>query len=110
MKTVTPEVAAPQPPKFLDQLRHCIRDNYYSLRTECAYVYWASWYIRFHGFRHPVEMGGPEIQGFMSYLVNVRQVAGATYTQALCALLFLYKKVLKIELPWIEGISRPKNR
>jgi hypothetical protein len=55
-------------------------------------------------------MGGPDIQRFMSYLVNVRQVAGATYRQALCALLFLYKKVLKIELPWIEGISRPKNR
>jgi hypothetical protein len=55
-------------------------------------------------------MGGPEIQGFMSYWGNVCQVAGATYTQALCAFLFLYKKVLKIELPWIEGISRPKNR
>jgi len=87
----------------------CIRDNHYSVRTERAYVYWARWYIRFHGLRHPVEMGGPEIQEFMSYLVNDRQVAGATYTQALCALLFLYKKVLKIELPWIEGISRPKK-
>lgn len=54
-------------------------------------------------------MGGPEIQLFMSYLVNERKVAGATYTQALCALLFLYKKALNIDVPWIDGISRPKK-
>jgi integrase len=56
-----------------------------------------------------MNMGGPEIQAFMSYLVNERHIAGATYTQALCALLFLYKKVLKIDLPWIDGISRPRK-
>jgi len=50
-----------------------------------------------------------EIQAFMSYLVNECRVAGATYTQALCALLFLYRKVLQIEFPWIEGISRPSK-
>lgn len=109
MKDVTLNLAPPQPPKLLDQLRRCIRDNHYSVRTERAYVYWARWYIRFHGLRHPIDMGAPEIQAFMSYLVNERHVAGATYTQALCALLFLYKKLLKIELPWIEGISRPKK-
>jgi len=54
-----------------------------------------------------MDMGARKIQVFMSYLVNERSVAGATYTQALCALLFLYRKVLQIELPWIEGISRP---
>lgn len=109
MKHVTLENATPQPPRLLDQLRRCIRDNLYSLRTERAYVYWAKWYIRFHGLRHPKEMGGPEIQLFMSYLVNERKVAGATYTQALCALLFLYKKALNIDVPWIDGISRPKK-
>jgi hypothetical protein len=54
-------------------------------------------------------MGGPQIQSFLSYPVNERDIAGATYTQALCALLFLYKKVLHIEPPWIDGIHRPKK-
>jgi integron integrase len=90
-------------------LRRCIRDNHYSLRTERAYVYWARSYIRFHGLRHPAEMGGKEIQLFLSSLVNERNVAASTYTQALCAILFLYKKTLKIEVPWIEGVERPKK-
>jgi integron integrase len=55
-------------------------------------------------------MAGPEIRMFMSYLINERQIAGATYTQALCALLFLYRNALGIELPWIEGINRPKRQ
>lgn len=101
--------ASPQPPKLLDRLRRCIRDNHYSLRTERAYVYWARWYIRFHGLRHPMDMGGPEIQAFMSYLVNEHKTVGATYTQALCALLFLYRKVLQLELPWMESVSRPRT-
>ena len=109
MKDITLGTRLPQPPKLLDQLRRCIRDNHYSLRTERAYVYWARWYIRFHGLRHPIEMGGKEIHAFMSYLVNERRIAGSTYTQALCALLFLYKKVLQVELPWIDGISRPNR-
>ena len=96
-------------PRLLDQLRRCIRDKHYSLSTERTYVYWAKWYIRFHGIRHPAEMGPEEIRCFLSYLNNDRHVAGATYSQALCALLFLYKEVLGIELPWIEGISRPKR-
>lgn len=54
-------------------------------------------------------MGPEEIRAFLSYLNNERRIAGATYTQALCALLFLYKEVLKVELPWIEGVSRPKR-
>ena len=106
MKHVTPENATLRPPKLLDQLRRCIRDNNYSLRTKRAYVYWARWYIRFHGLRHPKEVGGREIQQFMFYLVNERKVAGATYTQALCALLFLYKKTLNIDIPWFDGINR----
>ena len=79
MKNVMPEPAPAKPPKLLDQLRRCIRDNHYSLNTKRAYVYWAKYYIRFHGFRHPVEMGGSEIQAFMSYLVNERSVAGDPY-------------------------------
>ncbi len=109
MKNFTSQNSGAESPKLLDQLRRCIRDNHYSMRTERASVYWARWYIRFHGLRHPMNMGADEIRLFMSYLVNERKVAGATYTQALCALLFLYKKLLKIDIPWIEGINRPKK-
>lgn len=98
-----------QPPKLLDQLRRCIRDNHYSPRTERAYVYWARWYIRFHGLRHPMNMGEEEIRQFLSYLNNERKIAGATYTQAISALLFLYKKVLNVEIGWIEGLNRPSR-
>jgi hypothetical protein len=97
----------PQPPRLLDQLRRCIRDRFYSLRTERAYVYWCRWYIRYHGLRHPKDMGADEIRAFLSYLTNERNVSTSTHTQALCALLFLYKQVLHIDLPWIEGVCRP---
>jgi integrase len=90
-------------------MRRRIRDKHYSLSTERTYVYWARWYIRFHGLRHPRDMGPEEIRAFLSYLNNERQIAGATHTQALCALLFLYNEVLNIELPWIDGVSRPKR-
>lgn len=96
-------------PKLLDQLRHSIRNKHSSLSTERGYVYWARWYIRFHGLRHPKNMGADEIRALLSYLSHERNIAGATFSQALCALLFLYKEVLSIELPWIEGISRPKR-
>jgi hypothetical protein len=56
-----------------------------------------------------MDTGGPEIQAFMSYLVNEHKTVGATYTQALCALLFLYRKVLQLELPWMESVSRPRK-
>jgi hypothetical protein len=62
MKDVTPLSTAEQGPKLLDRLKRCIRDKHYSVRTERAYVYWARWYIRFHGLRHPMDMGADEIQ------------------------------------------------
>ena len=64
---------------MLDQLKRCICDKYYSLRTEEAYVNWARWFIRFHGLRHPGEMGAPEVKAFLFYLTNERHVAVATY-------------------------------
>lgn len=74
-----------RPPKLLDQVRRCIRDKHYSLRTEEAYVYWIRWYIRFHGLKHPMEMGADEIKAFLSYLTNERSVSVSTHKQALCA-------------------------
>ncbi|GAB3554070.1 class 1 integron integrase IntI1 [Noviherbaspirillum agri] len=111
MKNVTqfsPSVPFPaRSPKLLDQLRRCIRDKHYSFRTEETYVYWARWFIRFHGLRHPSEMGAAEVQSFLSYLANERKIAASTHKQALCALLFLYKQVLQVELPWMEQLHRP---
>ena len=106
MKDVTENTASANPPK-LDQLRRYLRDKHYSLRTERVYVYWARWYIRFHGLRHPADMGSAEIHAFLSYLANERDVSTSTHHQALCALLFLYKHVLAIELPWMDKLQRP---
>jgi integron integrase len=101
-------IIGPTPPKLLDQVRRCIRDKHYSLRTEEAYVYWIRWYIRFNGLRHPTNMGGTEVQAFLSYLTNERGVSVSTHRQALCALLFLYKQVLETEFPWLDDLYRPK--
>jgi hypothetical protein len=57
--------------------------------------------------RHPTELGGPEIQAFLSYLANERNVSVSTHHQALCTLLFFYKNVLQIELPWLDNVHRP---
>jgi hypothetical protein len=73
------------------------------------YIYWARWYICFHGFRHPINMGAGEVQLFLAYLVKNHNVTGAAYIHALCALLFLYKKLLKIDLGWIDSEPPPSR-
>ena len=82
---------------------------HYSLRMEEAYVYWARSFIRFHELRHPAEMGKAEVEAFLMWLVAKRNVSSSTHRQALSALLFLYVKVLGIELPWLETIGRPRE-
>lgn len=104
---ITSTTPVSKPPKLLEQVKRCIRDKHYSLRTEEAYVYWVRWYIRFHGVRHPAEMGASEVRLFLSYLANERHVSVSTHKQALCALLFLYKQVLQMEFPWMEDLHRP---
>src|SRR5215470_10268789 len=96
--------------RLLDQLRERIRYCHYSLRTEEAYVYWVRWFIRFSGLRHPRELGVAEVQAFLSYLANTRHVSTSTHRQALCAILFLYKHVLTVDLPWLNEIGRPPAR
>lgn len=98
-----------KPPKLLDQVRRCIRDKHYSLRTEEAYVYWIRWYIRFHGLKHPMDMGAAEVKAFLSCLTNERHVSVSTHKQALCALLFLYKQVLETDFPWLDDVYRPNR-
>lgn len=94
--------------RLLDQVRERIRYLHYSRRTEEAYLYWIKAFIRFHGLRHPLEMGANEVEAFLRHLVNQRSIAGNTHKQALSALLFLYGKVLGQHLPWMGGLQRPK--
>lgn len=96
-------------PKLLDQVRERIRVKHYSLRTEDAYLHWIRRFIFFHGKRHPREMGGPEVEAFLSHLATEGRVAASTQNQALSALLFLYRDVLKVELPWLDGVVRAKR-
>ena len=94
--------------RLLDQVRERIRYNHYSLSTERAYVYWTRWFVRFHGLRHPREMGGAEVEAFLSWLANRRGASASTHKQALAALIFLYKQVLGVNLAWLEEIGRPR--
>jgi integron integrase len=95
-------------PRLLDQLRLAIRRRNYSVRTEKAYVLWARAYIRFHKRRHPRDLGIEHLTEFLNYLANERKVAAATQNQALSAILFLYKQVLGIQLPWLSGVDRAR--
>jgi integron integrase len=94
------------PPRLLDSVRSAIRLRHYSYRTEKAYVDWIRRFILFHARRHPRDMGGDEVRDFLSHLANARQVSPATQAQALAALLFLYKRVLNVDLPWIDDVVR----
>jgi integron integrase len=94
---------------LLDQVRDAIRIRHYSIRTEEAYVQWIRAFIRFHGLRHPREMGAREVTAYLSHLATERDVAAATQLQALSALLFLYRHVLEIDLPWLNDLVRPKK-
>ena len=95
--------------KLLEEVRDLIRTRHYSYRTEEAYLNWIRQYILFHGKRHPAEMGAAEVTAFLTHLAVKRQVAASTQNQALAALLFLYKNVLKEELPWLTNVERAKR-
>jgi len=96
-------------PRLLDQLRDQIRLKHYSIRTERVYCEWVKQFIRFHNYRHPEEMGAAEVEAFLSDLAVRRNVAASTQNQALAALLFLYKQVLKLDLPWLGEVVRAKK-
>src|SRR3990167_7130069 len=96
-------------PKLLAQVRQQIRLRNYSILTEAVYAEWVKRYIRFHRYRHPAEMGAAEIEAFLSHLAVGRNVSGSTQNQALAALLFLYKQVLGVNLPWLDDIVRAKK-
>jgi integron integrase len=101
----------PEPPKprLLDRVRQALRARHLSRRTEEAYVAWIRRFIFFHDKRHPAEMGAAEVTKFLTSLADDGQVAASTQNQALSALLFLYKDVLEVELPWLDGIVRARR-
>jgi hypothetical protein len=96
-------------PKLLDHVRSTIRFRHFSIRTEQTYIHWIKRFILFHKKRHPLEMGEEEIRQFLSYLATKENVASSTQNVALSALLFLYRHVLRQEMPFINGIERSKR-
>lgn len=95
--------------KLLDQVRDAIRLRHYSIRTEQAYTDWIRRFIVFHNKRHPCEMADAEVTEFLTHLARVGNVAASTQNQALSALLFLYKEVLKVEIGWLDKVERAKK-
>ena len=89
---------------LLDEVRARIRRLNYSIRTEDTYVDWVRRFVLFHDKRHPRTMGGPEMEAFLTHLAVVGKVSASTQNQAKSALLFLYREVLQIDLPWLGDV------
>jgi integron integrase len=96
-------------PKLLDQVRDVIRLKHFSIRTEQTYIHWIRRFILFHHKRHPRDMAETEVTEFLTHLARDGGVAASTQNQALSALLFLYKEVLKQEIGWLKGVERAKR-
>jgi integron integrase len=96
-------------PRLLVQARECLRSLHYSLRTEETYLHWIRRFLRFHGKRDPRTLGAPEVGAFLSHLAVQGNVSAATQNLALAAVLFLYREVLQVELPWLKDVVRAKR-
>ncbi len=97
-------------PRLLDQVRDEIRLRHYSLRTEHTYLGWIKRFILFHNKRHPRDMSAQEITRYLTYLAVEGRVSASTQNQALNAILFLYRAILKIDLPWLDGVLQKGGR
>ncbi len=97
-------------PRLLDQVRQAVRVRHYSPRTERAYVRWVVRFVLHNHKRHPATLGGDEVSRFLTWLAEERKVSASTQTQALSALLFLYRHVLQLELPWMTQVVRAPSR
>jgi integron integrase len=95
--------------RLMDAVRDRCRLKHYSIRTEKAYSGWIRRFILFHGKRHPKTMGAAEVEQFLTHLAVAGKVAAGTQNQALSSLLFLYKEILGVELPWLESVTRAKR-
>ena len=96
-------------PKLLDQVREAIRMRHYSPKTEESYVHWIKRFICFHNKRHPAEMGEKEIAQYLSSLTSELHVSASTQNQALNAILFLYRQVLRKDIGYVDGVIRAKK-
>jgi integron integrase len=96
-------------PRLLDIVRERIRAKHYSYRTEQQYIAWIRRFILFNDKRHPVDMAAPEVERFLTHLAVERHVSASTQNQALAAILFLYRQVLEVELPWLENVVRARK-
>lgn len=96
-------------PRLLDQVRDEIRVRHYSLRTEQAYLQWIKRYILFHNKQHPRDLGADHIQSFLTYLAARRNVSASMQNQALSAILFLYRHVLKLDVDWLNNFQQAKK-
>lgn len=94
---------------LLNKVSDAIRFKHYSRRTEQAYIQWVKRFILFHNKKHPKDMGANEVTAFLTHLAVNRNVAASTQNQALSAILFLYKEVLQIKLPWLDNVTRAKR-
>ena len=100
--------AQSQPPKLLDQVVAKMRIKHYSLRTEKSYIDWIKRYIWHFDKTHPKDMGAEQVEAFLTYLAVERNVSASTQNQAKSALLYLYKEVLGVELPWLDNVTQAK--
>jgi hypothetical protein len=95
-------------PKLLDNVRRLSRLRRHGRRTEQAYVSWIKRFIHFHGLRHPPGLGRDEVTSFLTHLAAERRVSASTQNLALAALLFLYREVLGVWLPWLDEFERAR--
>jgi integron integrase len=96
-------------PKLMDEVGRAIRLHHYSYETEKVYRQWIRRFILFNGKQHPRNLAAPEIEKYLSYLATDRRVSASTQNQALSAILFLYQKVLDMDLPWLSDVVRAKR-
>ena len=89
--------------------REKMRTRHFAYRTEQAYLYWIRRYVNFHHRRHPRELGSSDVEAFLTHLAVVEHVSASTQNQALQALLFLYRHVLGVDLPWLENVTRARR-
>ena len=95
--------------KLMDRVQNKIRFKQYSIRTEQSYMEWIRRFILFHNKRHPQDMGAPEVESFLTYLAVKRKVAASTQNLALSAILFLYREVMEVDLPWLDSFTKSKR-
>ncbi len=98
-----------KPQRLLEQVRGRIRARHLSFRTEKTYLYWIRRFIWFHNLRPPRELGGPEVEAFLTSLAVNNRVSASTQNQALAAILYLYRDVLEVDLPWLADVVRAKR-